>query len=99
MMGMLPPEQAGGPVRTCLGCGKRYGKGDMLRFVTDRSGLIRVDSRKMLPGRGAYCCGNYRCLESFVKKKGRILRSLRISKIDFSSVLSLADEYRLNGND
>ena len=96
MKRQLLPEQASGPVRTCLGCGEKLFKQRMLRFVAGQGGLVGVDWKRCLPGRGVYCCSDYKCLESFVKKKGKILRALRISKIDYSSVLSLVDEYRLN---
>ena len=92
----LLPEQADGPVRTCLGCGAKLLKKKMLRFVADRDGLVMVDQQKCLPGRGAYCCSDYKCLAIFIKKKGRLLRALRITKIDCSSVLRLVDECRLD---
>ncbi len=95
----LLPEQAGGPVRTCLGCGKRLLQKELLRFVADRNGLVEVDQEKYLPGRGAYCCPDYSCLSSFMKKKGRLLRALRITKIDCSSVMRLLDEFQLDVTD
>ena len=95
----LLPEQAGGPVRTCLGCGKRLLKNKMLRFVADRNGRVEVDQKSCLPGRGVYSCPDYRCLSSFMKKKGRLLRALRITKIDCSSVMRLLDEFQLDVTD
>lgn len=92
----LLPEQTGGPVRTCLGCGKKLLQNKMLRFVADRNGVLEVDLKKSLPGRGVYCCSDYRCLFRFMKKKGRLLRALRITKIDCSSVIRLLDEFQVD---
>ena len=96
MMRKLLPEQAEGPVRTCLGCGAKLLKKKLLRFVADRNGLVVLDQQNRLPGRGAYCCSDYKCLTVFVKKKGKLLRALRMTKIDCSSVLRLVDECRLD---
>jgi len=92
----LLPDQASGPVRTCLGCGGRFSKKTMFRFVADHNGHLVVDKKMCLPGRGAYCCLDDKCLSSFLKKKGKLLRALRNTKIDLSSVLRLVDDCRLD---
>ena len=96
MMGKPLPEQAGGPVRTCLGCGAKLLKERLLRFVADRNGLVVLDQDKSLSGRGAYCCPDYKCLTVFVKKKGKLLRALRMTKLDCGAVVRLVDECRLD---
>lgn len=68
----------------------------MFRFVANQGGLLVVDVKGCLPGRGAYCCSDDKCLANFIKKKGKLLRALRITKIDSSSVLRLVDECRLD---
>lgn len=90
----LSPDRAKGPVRTCLGCGRKHLKESLLLFVAEQGGLLPVVGKRTLPGRGVYCCAEHRCLEGFAKKKGKILRGLRISKIDCSVVNSLVEEYR-----
>jgi hypothetical protein len=86
------PEQVGGPVRTCLGCGKRLLKKELWRFVADQGGAVLLDSKRCLPGRGVYCCPEAGCLLSFMKKKGKISRGLRVTDIDCSSVFRLVEE-------
>jgi predicted RNA-binding protein YlxR (DUF448 family) len=45
------------PVRTCVVCGSRKCKTDLFRLArASDSGLIILDPRRRLPGRGAYVC-------------------------------------------
>ena len=44
------------PVRTCVGCGTRRAKGELVRLVA-REGRAVVDAEATAPGRGAYVCG------------------------------------------
>jgi len=49
------------PVRTCVACGAKGAKFDLVRLALDPvDGLIRVDARQQLPGRGAYVCAGCR---------------------------------------
>ena len=88
------PDHNSGPVRTCLACGKRFLKSDLLRFVADDGGIVVVDLKRCMPGRGVYCCPDSGCLSGFVKKRGKLLRALRITEIDRSSVFRLVEECR-----
>jgi len=58
------------PERTCLACGRKTNKWDLLRIVCNKSGVIMIDSRQCLPGRGAYVCRALACGELLKKKKG-----------------------------
>lgn len=50
------------PLRRCLVCRKRRRKGELIRLVyTEGKGVI-VDTGQRMPGRGAYLCGDDRCL-------------------------------------
>jgi predicted RNA-binding protein YlxR (DUF448 family) len=71
----------------------------MLRFVAAQGVLVEVAEKKWRPGRGVYCCAKHRCLAGFMKKKGKVLKALRVTKIDCGSVLRLVDECRLNITD
>ncbi len=66
------------PMRTCLGCGQKRHKGDLVRIVIEDMRLV-VDEGKKLPGRGAYLCPQAGCISSLLRKKGRLSYALRVS--------------------
>ena len=53
------------PVRTCIGCRKKFPKGTLIRFTLGSRGLV-VGSGA---GRGYYICANMDCLERALKMK------------------------------
>jgi len=55
------------PERTCLGCGVRDNKGNLLRLVVTTSGELIVD--QMGTGRGGYLHEKGTCWEAFLGKK------------------------------
>ncbi|MEZ5099407.1 MAG: YlxR family protein [Thermoleophilia bacterium] len=63
------------PVRTCVGCGRRAAKAELVRYVV-RSGSLERDPTGSAAGRGAYTCPSAECLEQAVARK-RFARSLR----------------------
>lgn len=56
--------------RTCLACGRKTGKTELLRLARLPDGSIALDQRQRLPGRGAYVCPTRACGELLKKKKG-----------------------------
>ena len=56
------------PVRTCIGCGERAAKSDLLRVVA-AEGEIVPDVTFRLPGRGAYLHRSLACLERAERRK------------------------------
>lgn len=62
----LPKEP--GPVRTCLGCGKKQLKSLLHRMVLDAQHQPMLDRTQTAPGRGAYLCGPG-CLKAAIKRK------------------------------
>jgi hypothetical protein len=58
------------PERTCLACGRKINKAELLRIVCNKAGEIAVDARQRLPGRGAYICRTLACGNLLKKKKG-----------------------------
>lgn len=58
------------PVRMCIGCRVRSPKPELIRLVLSDDGELRLDRRKVLPGRGVYLCRKPGCLELGIKKKG-----------------------------
>jgi predicted RNA-binding protein YlxR (DUF448 family) len=62
----MPKEP--GPVRTCLGCGKKQLKSLLHRLVLDAQHQPLLDRTQTAPGRGAYLCGPG-CLKAAIKKR------------------------------
>lgn len=50
------------PTRTCVGCGQKGPKDDLLRLVCGPDGVVRVDGRGSANGRGAYVHLTVACL-------------------------------------
>ena len=59
--------------RTCIGCGKKIEKADLIRIVKTKTGKISIDKTGKSEGRGAYICGDKNCLDKIIKsnKLGR----------------------------
>ena len=55
-----------GPVRTCVGCGRRAPQAELLRFVA-RDGTLAHSQRA--PGRGAYTCRRLACFERAAERR------------------------------
>jgi len=63
------------PTRTCVGCQKRDEQENLVRWVAEPTGRIKIDDRRRLPGRGAWLHRRRECLEAAAK--GGFARSLR----------------------
>jgi len=58
------------PIRTCLACGRKAAKDELLRLCREASGTVTIDSKQKLPGRGAYVCMSVACAERLARRKG-----------------------------
>ncbi len=77
------------PTRSCVSCGLKLPKGQLIRIFRNPEGPLQVDPAGEGAGRGAYLCGAASCWERGVKK-GVLERGLK-------SPLSAADkEYLRN---
>ena len=56
------------PVRTCIGCGAKQSKNELIRLVVDPDGLVVRDDWGKGKGRGAYVCPNNSCWKSLQKE-------------------------------
>ncbi|HUJ04693.1 MAG TPA: YlxR family protein [Streptosporangiaceae bacterium] len=65
----------GSVIRTCIGCGARAAKSDMLRIVAV-DGEVVVDPAARRPGRGAYLHPSPDCVER-ARRRRAIPRALR----------------------
>ncbi|MBI2866287.1 MAG: YlxR family protein [Chloroflexi bacterium] len=77
------------PERTCVGCGDKRPKGQLVRVVRGPAGDVGVDPVGRLPGRGAYFCRFQECWELGVRK-GRLDYVLR-AKLSAEDRLRLAE--------
>jgi predicted RNA-binding protein YlxR (DUF448 family) len=57
------------PERTCVGCGLKRPKKDLVRVVRAPSGQVEVDPSGRRAGRGAYLCPGRDCLLTAAKGK------------------------------
>ena len=74
------------PERSCVACGSKRPKRELVRVATSPQGEVSVDLTGKAPGRGAYVCGPD-CWESALGR-GRLARSLgrSLSKSDLESL-------------
>lgn len=62
------------PERTCVACGARKPKAELLRIARSPEGQVSCDPTGKAPGRGAYVCGPD-CWDTAIGR-GRLARSL-----------------------
>jgi predicted RNA-binding protein YlxR (DUF448 family) len=67
------------PIRTCISCGSKGSKKDLIRLIPDMEGRLMKDLSGSMHGRGAYVCVTGDCLERLSKNKrlNRIFRTKR----------------------
>jgi uncharacterized protein len=65
------------PVRTCIGCGARAARSDLIRVVAAGDEIV-PDATFRLPGRGAYLHPSLACWEQAQRRKA-FPRALRLS--------------------
>jgi len=58
-----------GPQRTCIACRQTKPQDQLVRYVVAPDGMLLVDYRHRLPGRGAYTCIDLECLQTAVTRK------------------------------
>lgn len=64
-------------IRTCLGCGSKKNKVELVRFVVDEKEKLVQDTNYHLTGRGAYTCRSSDCLKRFLQNTKRLHRAFR----------------------
>jgi predicted RNA-binding protein YlxR (DUF448 family) len=64
------------PIRTCVGCGAKRPKNEMIRVGLDREGKPGITSPGKHAGRGSYICADVECLRRAKQNRGlpRVLR-------------------------
>jgi len=64
------------PLRTCIACGQKRAKRELIRIVRAPTAAIEVDPRGKHPGRGAYLCRDRRCWDEALDEK-KLSRALK----------------------
>lgn len=64
------------PLRTCVVCGSKSPKRELLRIVALSEGAVQIDPTGKMPGRGGYVCADGKCTRAGLKK-GRLEFTLR----------------------
>jgi len=62
------------PIRTCISCGAKRSKGELIRIALNSRGVAVYDINSKTKGRGAYVCPNASCLE-VLKNSKRLSRA------------------------
>jgi predicted RNA-binding protein YlxR (DUF448 family) len=79
------------PIRTCISCGAKRSKRELIRLVIDQKGeLVRDDSKKA-QGKAAYVCDRESCQKEMIRNR-RFVRAFKGKKIiRISPALTLSD--------
>ena len=80
------------PMRTCVSCGKKRNKQELIRFVMNKEERLVRDDLGRYPGRGAYVCNAPSCLKKLLHHRGlhRVFR--RGNALAPESVSSFVEE-------
>ena len=80
-----------------MGCGRKAGKAELLRFVVDERGRILFDGGQEAPGRGGYLCLKEPCFVQAVKKRRFSARFRREVKVEDVGALIRMVQEQLGG--
>lgn len=83
------------PSRTCIGCRRRYQQRWLVRFAV-ADGVIVVDARQTLPGRGAYLCWRRECAHRVLGDGRRLVRALRAGSDSVTVDPSALQDWKAN---
>jgi len=57
------------PIRMCIGCRRKRKKEEMLRFIKGIDGVMFINEKKRINGRGFYLCPDMICFKMAQKKE------------------------------
>ena len=66
------------PERTCITCGQKLPKSELIRIVRTPEGKVAVDPTGKTAGRGGYLCGSAECWQKGIYRGG-LERGLKAS--------------------
>jgi uncharacterized protein len=83
-----------GPRRTCIACRQVKPKSELVRLARGSDGLVMVDWRNVVTGRGAYACPTTACLDVALVV-GRLARALKATvRPPRESAMEIAEYWR-----
>lgn len=82
-------------MRTCILCGRKAPKRELVRLVASPNGAVEVDLTGKRPGRGAYVCRDPACSPAALRR-GRLERALRTQVGDQQMKALVQDLQRLH---
>ena len=71
------PDRRRVPIRTCLICGRKSPKRDLLRIVRRPNRSVEIDALHRLEGRGCYLCPG-EGKSKLIELEGKIKRALKL---------------------
>jgi predicted RNA-binding protein YlxR (DUF448 family) len=57
-------------IRMCVSCRENKPKSELIRIVKSPDGVVAIDEKSALAGRGAYVCKSRECIEKSRKNRG-----------------------------
>jgi len=80
------------PTRTCVGCQQRDEQKNLVRWVAEATGRIKIDEDTRQPGRGAYVHRSRACVEAAAR--GGFSRSFRrrTQHVDVEQLWALVED-------
>ena len=57
------------PIRMCIGCRRKRKKAEKLRFIKGIDGVMFINEKKRINGRGFYLCPDIICFKMAQKKE------------------------------
>lgn len=80
------------PQRMCVACRNAFDKKDLLRVVRAPDGRVFVDGTGKADGRGAYVCGDPKCVSKCAKGKLRKHLGCEIPPEVYEEIISIRNE-------
>ncbi|MBM3948493.1 MAG: YlxR family protein [SAR202 cluster bacterium] len=86
------------PERTCILCGTKAAKRDLVRIVAMPDGAIRLDHEGKAPGRGAYVCRRPECKRDNLKMQrlSHVLRA-KVPESDWAALVGSLEADKASG--
>jgi predicted RNA-binding protein YlxR (DUF448 family) len=86
------------PIRMCIGCRRKRRKEEMLQFIKGVDGVVLVNEKKRINGRGFYLCPDLTCFK-MAQKKERNVGSLGLTDLVYLLKERLESGRKGNGED
>jgi len=72
------------PIRTCISCGTKRNKLELIRLVLDEDDSLIKDSKIVRKGRGVYICNSPQCYKKLLSNRRLNTRFKKTQEINIS---------------